>query len=135
MRTFGFYSTILLLGTSGAWVLGWIAFPLVSFIAAYFWRPSWAWLSGFLAGGFAWVILAAAIDSYTEGVMGGKIASLFSLAPKSWIALLLTGLVGGLGCSFPSVSGKWLWKLREDQRQKQRYSRRPSSVFGRVIRR
>jgi hypothetical protein len=135
MRTLGFYVTILVLGPAFAWMVGWLAFPLMAFCAAYFWRPSWAWLSGFLSGAFTWTLLALAIDSYTEGIMGEKIAALFSLPPKSWMALFATGLVGGLANSFPAVSGKWLWKIREEQHQKQRYPRRSISMGRSSVRR
>ncbi len=132
MRILGFFATILLLGTVGAWLMGWLFFPIISFIAAFFWRPTWAWLTGFLSGAFSWALMAAAVDSYTHGIMGGKIAALFSMEAHSGLALLITGMVGGLACSFPAVSGKALWKWREEQKQKWRYGRRPAGPMGRV---
>jgi hypothetical protein len=63
-----------------------------------------AFLSGFAAISFLWMLVAAIIDVKTKALLSSKITPFFGLQSPI-IMILLTGLVGGIAGGLGALSG------------------------------
>lgn len=77
--------------------LPWWSIALLAFvISAWRSRSHWqAFGAGFGGIAVGWLFLSTFIHVRTEGILSGKVATLFSL-PHSGLLFLITALVGGL---------------------------------------
>ena len=82
-----------------------------------------AFMSGFVAVGLLWMLMATAIDAKTSAILSAKLAPLFGL--KSATALiLLTGFVGGALGGLGALSGQQIRHLltyKEPKKPRRRY--------------
>jgi hypothetical protein len=90
--------------------LPWWTIAIATFIVALI-IPQFPWkafLSGFAGIFLLWAFLAWWKDFKNDGVLGSKIAALFSLPPNSLFMVLITAFVGGLIGGFAALSGSFL---------------------------
>ena len=69
-----------------------------------------AFMSGFAAISFLWMLVAAMIDVKTNAILSSKITLLFGLQ-SSILLILLTGLIGGIVGGLGALSGHQLQVL------------------------
>lgn len=63
-----------------------------------------AFVSGFIGVGLLWMVLAWKIDIESQGVLSGKVASLFGLSDPIYL-VIASGVVGAVAGGFGSVTG------------------------------
>lgn len=97
---------ITVLGFGLQWVLPWWILALVCFALA-FWlarRVGEAFWAGFAGIALGWLALGLFFHLSNNGILTGRIATLFSL-PSPWLLLVITPLVGGLVGGLAALTG------------------------------
>ena len=82
-----------------------------------------AFISGFVAVGLLWTLMATVIDAKTNAILSTKMAPLFGLQSATTL-ILLTGLVGGIMGGLGALSGQQIRTLlahKEPKRPLRRY--------------
>lgn len=89
--------------------LPWWSIALAGFAYGLLFRqkPGKAFLGGFLGIFLLWGIMASYITWVNDGILAGRLASLFSL-PGGWLAILATALTGGIVGGISALTGNLL---------------------------
>jgi len=87
------------------WTIAVAAFIVALIIPQFPWK---SFLSGFVGIFLLWASLSWWKNFKNDGVLGSKIAELFSLPANSLLMILITALVGGLIGGFAALSGSYL---------------------------
>ncbi|MGA0556126.1 hypothetical protein ACO2Q8_05710 [Larkinella sp. VNQ87] len=88
--------------------LPWWSIALVAF-AVCFWRSRTGWRAfgnGFLGIAVIWLLYALAIHLQTDGILTGRMATLFFQKPLSGLLLVITPLIGGLVGGLAGLAGQ-----------------------------
>jgi peptidoglycan/LPS O-acetylase OafA/YrhL len=71
----------------------------------YFGNKGWvAFLSGLVAVGILWAVMAMVIDAQTQSILTEKVAKLFPTKTPG-LLILLTAFIGGLPAGFAALTG------------------------------
>ena len=89
--------------------LPWWSIAVAGFACGVLFRQKrgMAFLGGFMGIFLFWGIMAGYITWVNDGILPGRLASLFSL-PAGWLAVLATALTGGLVGGLSAISGSLL---------------------------
>jgi len=99
-----------LLSFAGGLYLPWWSIAMAAFIVALI-IPQFPWkafLSGFVGIFLLWALLSWWKDFKNDGVLGSKMAEIFSLPANSLFMVLITAFIGGLIGGFAALSGSYL---------------------------
>jgi hypothetical protein len=89
--------------------LPWWSIAVAGFAYGVLFRQKWgkAFFGGFLGIFLLWGVMASYITYVNDGLLAGRLASLFSL-PNGWLAVLATALTGGLVGGISAIAGNLL---------------------------
>jgi hypothetical protein len=90
-------------------ILPWWGLAVGAFLVATAFQQSGfrSLINGFAGVFLLWAGVAAVISILNEGVLAGRLAVLFSL-PSGWLAVLVTGVVGGVAGGLAALTGNRL---------------------------
>ncbi|MCC5927036.1 MAG: hypothetical protein JJU41_10810 [Bacteroidetes bacterium] len=90
-------------------ILPWWSAPLVAFLvaASFKQKPLYAFINGFTAIFLLWFVVASGIYLFNSGILGDRLAALFSL-PYGYLTVVVTALIGGLAAGSAALSGNLL---------------------------
>lgn len=113
-----FFATLVLVGILGwlaylfADLTPWWAFAVGAFIAglAIPQKAFAAFLAAFLAVFGLWSFFTYQIDDANNGLLSGKMATIFQLGGSTWALILLSAAVGGITAGLAAATGTLLRK-------------------------
>jgi len=98
---------ILAVGQLSRFGLPWWAVAPIGAVAGWLFQqmPAKSLVSGFIGGFLLWLLQALWLDMGNEGILSGRIGSLF-MGLSTALLLAITGLLGGLLAGFGCLTGR-----------------------------
>ena len=87
------------------WTIAVISFSVALLLPQ---RPLAAFISGFTAVFFLWVILSASINASNNGILAVRIGQLLKTGSNPSFLIFVTGFIGGLISGLASLSASYL---------------------------
>lgn len=80
-----------------------------------------AFISGFLGGGIAWLLLAWQLDTAANAVLSEKIVGLFPFSDATYL-IIIAGLIGAITTALSTLCGTSLRQIFAKKPQRSLYS-------------